>query len=83
MLLLILICFQMSLEDVAFRSNIPVHFDITVAVVYSIFGELNFKNMNQFHPFPPSTVDKELITLMMLSVMRYILILLRLELVTA
>lgn len=34
---------QMGLvpEDVAFHSNIPVPLDITVAVVYSVFGELN------------------------------------------
>lgn len=26
-------------EDIAFHSNIPVPLDITVAVVYSVFGE--------------------------------------------
>lgn len=33
--------FQMGLldEDIAFQSNIPVPLDITVAVVYSVFGE--------------------------------------------
>lgn len=34
------IVFQMALlEDIAFHSSIPVPLDITVAVVYSVFGE--------------------------------------------
>lgn len=31
---------QLSDEDDAFQSNIPVSLDITVAVVYFVFGEL-------------------------------------------
>lgn len=46
------ICLQMGLlnEDIAFHSSIPAPLDITVAVVYSVFGELNlvYNTINEF-----------------------------------
>lgn len=37
-------------EDIAFHSSIPAPLDITVAVVYSVFGELNlvYNTINEF-----------------------------------
>lgn len=49
------ICLQMGLlnEDIAFHSSIPAPLDITVAVVYSVFGELNlvYNTINEFSEF--------------------------------
>lgn len=46
------ICLQMGLlnEDIAFHSSIPAPLDITVAVVYSVFGELHlvYNTINEF-----------------------------------
>lgn len=55
------ICLQMGLlnEDIAFHSSIPAPLDITVAVVYSVFGELNLV-YNTINGFSLSSAQAEM-----------------------